>query len=73
MAILIIDDANKAPYFNQTLQTTVVQDDATARKKFPELNVEDRAGGFYEVQKKIYFSYMYFDCYICICKSHLYV
>ena len=54
-------------------QTTVVQDDATARKKFPELNVEDRAGGFYEVQKKIYFSYIYFHFYISICKSHVYV
>ena len=41
-----------------------MQDDATARKKFPELNVEYRAGGFYEVQKKFYFSYFYFHFFM---------
>ena len=50
-------------------QTTVVQDDAAARKKFPKLNAEDRAGGAYEVLRimllNIYFhfyAYLYFTC-----------
>ena len=69
---MIIDSETvQAHHSNQMPQTTVLQDDAKARKKFPKLNVENRAGGFYEVQKRINFSFIYFDFYIYVFANHM--